>query len=128
MIEHLVALDIVAKLLMPRRILATSADPLCQLEMVADIEEFDCFGVVGRELKKAMSARCDDATTEFHGLSDRPRCRLPNFEIGKDNDIANRHAGKKICIVERAHEMQPARQIARMGAEQLYKVSFNIEC
>lgn len=126
-IDRLVGLDRIRQAIASRSVTAPRRDPLGQFEVIADIEEFDRIGMISREFEKRMRARGDDAAAEFDRLRDRSRRRLPHFQIGQHNDVADRHAGEEIPVVERAHKMHAVGQIARMLAEQVMQMPLDVE-
>ena len=88
-------------------LVTTDGDPLGQFEMIADIEELDRIRVIGGKFEKRVGARREHAATELDRLRNRPRGRLADFEIGKNDGVADRHAREKFGVVERSHEMDP---------------------
>lgn len=112
---------------MPCRILGTRGNPLGEFEMIADVEEFDRIWVIAREFKECVRARRNHPAAELDGLGDGPGGGLPDLEIGQHDDIADCHAGKKIRIVDRTHEMYAPRQVAWVSAYQFGHMTLDIE-
>jgi hypothetical protein len=102
-------------------------DALGQLKVIADIEKLDRVPVILGKVQKGAGARGDDAAAQLQCLRDRTRRGLPDFEIGKDNRLADRHAGEELGVGKRPHEMDARRQVARVRTQQFTETALGGE-